>query len=281
MAIAINPKERQHLAELHARFHSGTFSETDVSAFLVLLREQSGGGAIKELAHSIAHSERNSGEFFRRVRENQSLLNDLGKRSGILDGRYLFSGNDFAGNLNDALRKHGYDELQSPIPDLIFLCALSLLQNGSVKGGKTFGELQLSVTNEHFELVATMPIEHQGKQVRAAFPLAAVANRWLPICNPRAHLNATAPVIVKVESGVPTVRGFKPFEVYIERDPRLSRADLEALTRMDARITLSAAGVVFTPGEGVPLQLTFDGERLTLTGHPDFFFGQGRSTKRS
>ena len=200
MGTSLNPKERQRLAELHACFKGGTFSETDVSALLVLLREKSNAGPIKELAHSIAHSERNSGEFFQRVRENQSLLNDLGKHSGILDARYIFSDSEFVQNLNEALRRHGFHELDSRVIDLIFLCCLSLLQGGSVKDGKTFGELHLALTGEHFELRADMPIEHNGKTARVVFPVAGVANRWLPVCNPRAHVDSSGPVVVKVEN---------------------------------------------------------------------------------
>jgi hypothetical protein len=171
-------KERQRLAELHRRLKKGTFSETDVSALLVLIREKAGGGPILELAHSIAHSERNSGEFFRRIRSNQSLLNNLGKQPGTLDARYIFSATDFSTHFNRLLSRHGFERLDDRICELVFLCALSLLQDSSVKGGTTFGELRLSATSEHFELRAEMPVEHGGKTVRATFPLAAMENRW-------------------------------------------------------------------------------------------------------
>lgn len=77
-----------------------------------------------ELAHSITHSERNSGEFFQRVRANQSLLNDLGKRSGVVDARDLFSDEAFASNLNDTLSRLGFETLDKGIIDLILPCAL-------------------------------------------------------------------------------------------------------------------------------------------------------------
>ena len=273
MGSSLNPKERQRLAEFHACFKGGTFSETDVSALLVLLREKSNGGPIRELAHSIAHSERNSGEFFQRVRENQSLLNEIGKRSGILDARYIFSDPEFVQNLNETLRRHGFDELDPGIIDLIFLCCLSLLQGGSVKGGKTFGELHLALTSERFELRADMPIEHNGKTVRVVFPVAAVANRWLPVCNPRAHVDSSEPVVIKVENFTPVVEGFKPFEVHIERAPPIGEADLAGLVSSMPMLHRTPDGLVFTPPGGSAMPLRYDRSRLTIEGLPEFFRG--------
>lgn len=244
-----------------------------MAAVLVLLRDKSNGGPIMELAHSIAHSERNSGEFFRRVRENQSLLNYLGKRAGVLDARYILSNSEFASNVNETLRRHRFGELDRAVIDLILLCGLSLLQSGSVKGGKTFGELQLALTSAHFELRADISIVHDGKSARVVFPLAAVANRWLPICNPRAHVQPTEPVSVKVENFVPIVEGFKPFEVHIERAPPVGEDDLAALLSSDPRLSRTPEGLAYMPAVGSVMELRYDGSRLTVAGLPAFFRG--------
>ena len=271
MPTTLNPKEHQRLTELHSLLQGGTFSETDVSAALVLLREKSNGGAIMELAHSIAHSERNSGAFFRRVKHNQSLLNDLGKRGGELHGRYIYSGSEFASNVNETFRRHGFDELDSVVTDLIFLCGLSLLQGGSLKGGKTYGELHLVVTSGQFELRARMPIQHKGCTVQASFSVAAVVNRWIPICNPRTHIDATGPVTVKVCRFAPVVNGFKPFEVHFERNPSIEAVELDRLISTDSRLSRVPSGLLFTPGVGEPMLLRYDGAKLTVQGLPEFF----------
>jgi hypothetical protein len=271
MSASLNPKERQRLYELHGRFSVGTFSETDASALLVLLREKSKGGPIKELADSIAHSERNSGEFFRRVRQNQSALNNLGKQAGVVDSRQLFSSSEFVTNLNETLHSQGFDELSPQVIDLVFLCSLSLLQGGSVKGGKTFGELHMTLTSDAFELAASMPIEHDGKTVHASFPLAAIANRWLPVCNPRARLESSGPVVITVENFAPLVRGFEAFHVHVERAPPIIGADLDGLVSSIPRLHRTVDGLVFTPSAGVPMPLRHDGTRLTVQGLPEFF----------
>lgn len=194
-------------------------------------------------------------------------------RSPVLDARYIFSDSEFVHNVNETLRRHGFDELEPHVIDLIFLYCLSLLQGGAVKGGKTFDELHLALTCERFELRAEMPIEHKGKTVRVVFPLAGVANRWLPVCNPRAHVDSRGPVVVKVENFTPVVEGFKPFEVHIERAPPIGEADLAGLVSSVPMLRRTPDGLVFTPPSGPAMPLRYDGSRLTIEGLPEFFRG--------
>jgi hypothetical protein len=263
-------KQIQSLGELHARFSEGTFSETDVSTLLVLLREKARGGPILELANSIAHSERDSGLFFRRMKENRDVLNNLGKKTGTVHAGDLFSSNEFAQNLDDTFVRYGFPALDRPLSDLIFLCGLSLLQGGSAKAGKKFGELSLALTSERVELHATILIAFQGKEVKATFPIASVVNRWIPVCNPRAPLTAQGPVRVTVVNASPLIEGFKPFEVHIERDQPISSDDMKALADL---LGLSEIGneLTYAPANGLPMRLLYDGKRLTVRGLPDYF----------
>jgi hypothetical protein len=263
-------KQIQSLGELHARFSEGAFSETDVSTLLVLLREKSRDGPILELAHSIAHSERHSGLFFRRMKENRDVLNNLGKKPGAVHAGVIFSSDEFAQNLDSTFVRYGFASLARPLSDLIFLCGLSLLQGGSAKAGKKFGELSLALTSERIELHATISITHQGKEVKVTFPIASLVNRWIPVCNPRAPLTAQGPVRVTVVNASPLIEGFKPFEVHIERDPPISNDDLKALATL---LGLGEAGneLIYAPANGSPMRLRYDGKRLTVPGLPDFF----------
>ena len=263
-------KQIQSLGELHARFSEGAFSETDVSALLVLLREKSRGGPILELANSIAHSERDSGLFFRRMKENRDVLNNLGKKSGVVHSGDLFSSDEFAQNLDNTFVRYGFASLARPISDLVLLCGLSLLQGGSAKAGKKFGELSLALTSERIELHATVLISFQGKEVKATFPIASLVNRWIPVCNPRAPVTAQGPVRVTVVNASPIIDGFKPFEVYFERDPPISDNDVKALA---TQLGLCEAGseLIYAPANGSPMRLRYDGKRLTVPGLPEFF----------
>jgi hypothetical protein len=262
MTKSLSAKEQQTLGTLHERLTGGSYSEIDVSALLVLLRERSRGGAILELANSIAHSERNSGEFFQRIKANQHLLNNLGKASC----------ESFYKSLTKTLSEFGLSALPRETTDAMFLCGLSLLQGSSVKGGKTFGELSLSLTQSEFQLMATVPIDHKGKQVRASFILATVTNRWIPVCNPRAHVQATGPVLVSVAGFSPKIHGFKRYEVQIERAPPIAEREIDALARLQAlRLRRTESGVTFEPDKGEEMPLVFSDGRLTVEGLPQFF----------
>lgn len=263
-------KQVQQLCEFHARFCTGTFSETDVSALLVLLRHKSRGGAILELANSIAHSERNSGLFFRRLKENHGVLSNLGQKSGVVRGGDIFSSGDFAKNLDDTFVRYGLQSLALPVYDLIFLSALSLLQGGTAKAGTEFGELTLELRGERFELRATTLVKTQGGEFSASFPIASVANQWIPVCNPRALISPRGPVRVAVVDSVPIIDGFKPFEVHIEREPAITKSDVQQLAAL-LGLTERANGVAYAPSNRQIMTLRYDGRRLTVLGLPDFF----------
>jgi hypothetical protein len=263
-------KQLQHLRELHARMSVGTFTETDVSALLVLLREKSRGGPILELAHSIVHSERDSGLFFKRIKENLDVLNNLGKKAGVVRCSDIVSSGDFAQSLDATFVRYGLRSLDRSLDDLVFLCGLSLLQGGSVRAGKKFGELSLLLTSERFELRATIQVNYQGKEVPVEFPVTSVPNRWIPVCNPRASLLATAPVSVSVVNSFPRVEGFQPFEVHVERHPPISQSELIEVSRQLGLIEQDGA-LAYAPREGAVMALRYNGQRLTVTGLPEFF----------
>jgi hypothetical protein len=266
----MSAKQVQHLRELHGRFSAGTFSETDVSALLVLLREKSRGGPIMELAHSIVHSERDSGLFFRRLKENSDLLNNLGKKGGILQTTNIFSSDDFAQNLDDTFVRYGLTSLLRSVYDLIFLCGLSLLQGSSFKAGKKFGELSVVLTSERLELQATISMKYQGKDIPVVFPVASIANRWVPICNPRAHVPVQGNMRVSIIDSEPLIEGFRPFEVHIEREPPIAQGDVNDLaTRLG--LVQGQNGIAYEPADGPTMVLQYDGRRLTVSGLPDFF----------
>lgn len=270
LMATMTAKQVQHLGELHARFSAGTFSETDASALLVLLREKSGGGPIVELAHSIVHAERNSGQFFERIKQNREVLNNLGRKPGVVRGGDVFAYTDFAQNLDETLVRYGFASLAPALYELIFLCSLSLLQGSGVKAGKTFGELSLSHTSDRFALLATTPVTYNGREVSVVFPVASVVNRWIPVCNPRAQLSAHGPVRVSVIESAPVVEGFKPFEVHIEREPPISRSDVRELA---VRLGLGEQedSIVYSPSGKPAMTLNYDGRRLTVRGIPEFF----------
>lgn len=263
-------KQLQLLGELHTRLRAGTFSETDVSALLVLLREKSRGGPIQELAHSIVHSERDSGMFFRRMKENRDVLKKLGRKSSTVRSGDIFSSDDFAQNLDSTFLRYGFPSLARSLTDLIFLCALSLLQGGSVRAGKRFGELSLRLRSERLELHAQILVKHHGTELNVAFPIASVANRWIPVCNPRAHISADGDVRISVVASAPIIEGFKPFEVHIEREPPITASEVKKLA---AQLDLTESGddIVYAPTDGPALVLRYDGRQLTVPGVPEFF----------
>ena len=103
------------------------------------------------------------------------------------------------------------------------------------------------------------------------FPLAAVANKWLPICNPRALINASGPVAVRVVDRVPVIEGFKPFEVHFERAPPIHPSELDEIAPIGPRIRRSDDGLTFRARDRIQCCFTTTVGDLPVEGRPEFF----------
>ena len=269
----LTPKQAEHFAALHARMVEGNFGEPEVSSFLVTLRQHC-DGTVKEVGNSIAHSERDSGRLFKRIRENLDALNALGTRVSEIRTT-LFTAEDFAVDLNASLARCDEGHLPRETCDLIFLCGLSLIQGGTMRGKKhaeAFGRLSVAVSAAEIELHATIPITLPGKQpVPVVFPVTSVPNRWIPLCNPRAHVRPKSTITVDVKNFRPTILGLPEFNVHVERAPPIDAAELHALVNAMPRLRESVGGLEYTSGDGRAMPITFDGTRLSVSGLPEFF----------
>lgn len=268
----MTPKEKQLLTDAHARLTAGTFEELDVSSMLILLRNYVGNGPVRELALHVSHSVRDSGKFFHRILANKRALDRLGRKPGQIVSGDTFTIEDFEQSLNSALEEFALPTLRREAIELVLLCAVSILQGARVSDGKSSGELSLCLTADRLELCATVKFKHQGKEPSARFVVLSVPNRWLPICNPRASLEARGIIRVKVQDSQPLIEGFKPFEVYIEREPPIMEDELVAAISADVRLRrFDKRSVEFVPATGEALSMSWDGQRLTIPGLPKFF----------
>ena len=268
----MTPKELQHLTTLHGHVVAGTFTETDVSALLMILRAHIGNGSLKELSHHMAHNERDRGKFFKRILANKEVIDNMGHKPGTFISGDVFTVDDFGKELNRALQNFDLDPLSEEQINLVVVCIISLLQGGTFTKGKKFAELSLVATTESLQLCATTTIRHKGKDVGIQFVVLTVPNRWLPICNPRAHLKPNALVVAKIRDGKLRLEGFKPFEVYVEREPPITRKDLDAALESDARLSKTDSKTVCALAkDGATLDMRWDGNRLAMDGRPEHF----------
>lgn len=267
----MTPKERQRLEQLRAAIESGSFTESDASALLMILRETIGNGPLKELSHHIAHSERDKGRFFKRILANQQVLENLGRKAGILKSGGIFTVADFGRDLNKALTKCRLDPLGSAAIERLLVCVMSLLQGCTYVKGKRFAELSVGATTAHICLWATVKFQHKGKEVAAKFVVLTVPNRWLPICNPRASIEPNGLLEVVAKDGDIELAGFKPFRVQIERDPPITKAAIDAVVEADVQLTWLNATIIRATASDITASIEWDGQRLTLDGLPEYF----------
>jgi hypothetical protein len=267
----MTPKERQRLEQLRAAIEIGSFTESDASALLMILRETIGNGPLKELSHHIAHSERDKGRFFKRILANQQVLENLGHKAGVLKSGDLFTVADFGRDLNKSLSQCGLGPLESYAIAQLLVCIMSLLQGCTYVKGKKFAELSVGATSEHICLWATVKFQNKGREVAAKFVVLSVPNRWLPICNPRASIEPIGLLEVVATDGDIELTGFNPFRVQIERDPPITKAAVDAVVEADARLTWLGSTIIRATASDVTASIEWDGLRLTLDGLPEYF----------
>ena len=115
----MTPKELQQLASLRSRIAGGSFTETDVSALLIVLRNHIGDGPLRELSHHMAHNERDRGRFFQRILANKTALDNLGQKPGKLVSGDVFTAAELGIQLNRALKQVGLPPVSDDALELV------------------------------------------------------------------------------------------------------------------------------------------------------------------
>ena len=82
------------------------------------------------------------------------------------------------------------------------------------------------------------------------------------------------PILVKVSvSGfAPTIEGFEPFRVHIERNPPIGASDVDSLVASDAKVRrIDDRHLEFEPATDRAMPIEWDGQCLTVPGLPEYF----------
>lgn len=267
----MTPKEHQRLTQLRDRVESGTLTESDVSAFLMILREHVGDGYVTELSHHIAHSERDRGKFFRRIFDNKKALDDYGKKPVTIISRDVFTISVFAHDLNKALENRKLLPLSDEAVERLVVFIMSLLQGCTYKKGHRFAELSVNANAEKICLTATTKIKFKGREVDVSFLVLTVPNRWLDIGNPRANITPTGLLEVVANDGELDLKGFQTFQLYIEREPAITQDALDAAIKADGRVRkVDANKVQIVATDGLTVDMQWDGAKLIFDGRPTY-----------
>ena len=175
-------KERWQVSRLHSQIVQGTFSEEDVFALLMLLREYSvKGSPLRECADFIAHREKDRGQVFEYLERTKNVLDNLGKISTVLEIKPVFSLMEMKNCVDLCLTQFGLGALDERLTNQILVCIISLLQDVRLvkRDGTPVGVLEVAVSKTEVVLLGKVRLD--SKPVHVVFPALVATNDFMEI----------------------------------------------------------------------------------------------------
>ncbi len=201
----MDAKEVSLIRRHRDRIATGEFGESDVFALLTLLRPLAAPGSpVHEFANFIAHREKDRGLIRDYLWRTKDFLDNLGKVSGVMEIKPVFSRDQIGDSVNGIFRKIGLDGFSEGQIDQIVVCVISLLQDVRIldKKGQEMGVLLLACTAEELQLLGKVRVQDK---VDSVFPVLVAPNSYIP--GPEGDTPApTALVEVHVAGGKLTFR---------------------------------------------------------------------------
>jgi hypothetical protein len=151
-----------------------------VFSLLVLLRPlTSVGSAVYEFANFIAHREKDRGHIHAYLDRTKRLLDQLGKQSGVLEIKPVFSKAEISHSINQVLQHIGLPSFEESHIDQILVCIMSLLQEVRIldRKGAELGRLILVHTASELQLLGEVWVLNK---LYATFPVLIAPNRYIP-----------------------------------------------------------------------------------------------------
>jgi hypothetical protein len=171
-------KERWQASRLHAQIVQGTFTEEDVFALLMILREYSARGSpLRECADFIAHREKDRGQVFEYLERTKTVLDNLGKPSTVP----IFSLAELKACLDSCLAQFGLAAIDEPMVNYVLICIISLLQDVRLvkRDGTSVGVLEVAISKTDVVLLGNVRLD--SKPVHVVFPALVAANDFMVI----------------------------------------------------------------------------------------------------
>jgi hypothetical protein len=173
----MDAKERWLVEQLMSVIKSGTFTERDILALLIVLRNHAkGDNVIREFGDFVAHREKDRGWLQKYVHEVK-----IGLANGDLPQNIPIANKHVQEDLNQVLILLKLPEVNEELANQITICIISLLQSVQVKIKEqkvtTLLKLHVGVGRDKIWLIGEAP--NPGGML-FFFPIMFGQNRYLP-----------------------------------------------------------------------------------------------------
>lgn len=175
-------KERWQISRLHTKVVQGAFTEEDVFALLMVLREYAASGSpLRECADFIAHREKDRGHVFEYLARTKTFLENPGSSDTDLEIKPVFSLEEFKACINSCLAQFSLAPLSDRRVNCVLVCIISLLQDVRLvkRDGTPVGALEVAASRTEILLMGTVLLE--SKNAHVSFPALVAANDFMDI----------------------------------------------------------------------------------------------------
>jgi hypothetical protein len=174
----MDTKERFLIDQSLSKILSGSFTELDVLALLIILRNHSDQhNLVREFGDFVAHREKDRG-ILKNYRDTVQLA--FNSNSTTINEPItikVFTSSNIRDAFNEVLRSIGKSDLDIELANQITVCIISLLQSVQVKGklDASIPQLKVGLTFEYIALLgqAKLPAGHI-----MAFPILVAQNKY-------------------------------------------------------------------------------------------------------
>jgi hypothetical protein len=113
--MAMKPQDFKDSQDIINSIKLGTVGRRDLVALMIYVREHLPNDMIRDIAHCVAHSDRDRGYVYSHIETFVSNLINIAKNGGILEVKPVFPRNELISKLHDDLKAIGFDVTRADI----------------------------------------------------------------------------------------------------------------------------------------------------------------------
>ena len=134
--MVMKPRDFDDAQKIINSLKTGNLDRRDVTALLIYVREELPNDMIKDLAHSVAHSDRDRGYAYKYIDKFVSDLINTTRRGGIISVKPVFSKDELISKLAEDFINIGFNVTEIDISknyEILETCLIDILDDTSIR----------------------------------------------------------------------------------------------------------------------------------------------------
>jgi hypothetical protein len=133
--MVMKPRDFEDAQKILNNLKTGNLGRRDVTALLIYVREELPNDMVKDLAHSVAHSDRDRGYAYKYINKFVSDMIHVTRHGGAIPVKPIFSKSDLVAELAKDFSDIGFDVTEADIDrnyEVMEACLVDILDDMSI-----------------------------------------------------------------------------------------------------------------------------------------------------